>query len=260
MTLPLSAQDVASTETPGGEDGPAETIAVDDITADSAIADRLTRILTSTDWFTELEVTSENGIVVLVGTADTEEHRQWAGNVARKTKDVIAVIDKLAVNSSVELSSSKQVVKESLQKLWRDFLVRSPLLAAALVIVVITSLMAKLIGWVLYRILDHRRLRTSLKDLIYQFASISVWIVGLLVATVIAFPGMTPSKAVKRLRVCEPWKSLHRNLRTPASISKLPGGPDPNHWTSVAVETKSLQRLNSHWMTRASRFRFRIAR
>ena len=196
MALPLGAQDVSSTETPGGEDGPAETIAVDDIAADSAIADRLTRILTTTDWFTELEVTSENGIVVLVGTADTEEHRQWAGNVARRTKDVIAVIDKLAVNSSVELSSSKQVVKESLQKLWRDFLVRSPLLAAALVIVVITSLMAKLIGWILYRILDHRRLRTSLKDLIYQFTSISVWIVGLLVATVIAFPGMTPSKAL----------------------------------------------------------------
>ena len=41
-----------------------------------------------------------------------------------------------------------------------------------------------------------RGIRISLKDLIYQLTAIAVWIVGLLIAVVVAFPGMTPSKAV----------------------------------------------------------------
>ncbi len=109
---------------------------------------------------------------------------------------MIAVINKLEVNSAVELSTSKQVITESLNELWRDLLVRSPLLIAAAIVLVVTSILAKFVGWSIVRILSNRKLRTSLKDLVYQLVSIAVWIVGVLTATVVAFPGMTPSKAL----------------------------------------------------------------
>ncbi len=189
------AQESASNRTES--DSPPNTIVeVDDVAEDSAITSRLGRIFESSGWYELLEVSTDNGIVTLTGVADKEEHREWAGNTARRTQDVIAVINKLDVDTTVDLGSSKEVVQESLDSLWRDFLVRSPLLIAASIVVAITALLAKVLGWLLVKLLGNRNLRTSLKDLVYQLSSIGIWIVGLLTATVVAFPGMTPSKAL----------------------------------------------------------------
>ncbi|QEG43113.1 mechanosensitive ion channel family protein [Roseimaritima ulvae] len=178
---------------------PAETVAVTGVVDDDAIRERLTKIYgaaSKAGWLTDSEVILDSGIVTLKGQADTEEHRQWAANVARKTEDVVAVINELTLNDSVDLKSTQDVIQNSLQTLWTDFLKRSPLLLAALLVLVLTYLLAKGTAWVTHRVLDQRGIRASLKDLVYQLTTIAVWIVGLLVATVIAFPGMTPAKAL----------------------------------------------------------------
>ncbi|KLU06008.1 transport system permease protein [Rhodopirellula islandica] len=192
-------QDANETEPTVETNAPAETVAVQNIVDDDAIRDRLTEIFDSAQnagWLTDVEVQLQSGIVTIRGKADTDEHRQWAENVARKTEDVVAVINELAIDSAVNLESTRDVVSKSLDSLWTDFLVRSPLLVAALVVVLITSLLSKLASWVIHRLLDKRGMRTSLKDLINQLTLIAIWIVGLLIATVVAFPGMTPSKAL----------------------------------------------------------------
>ncbi|WP_246151401.1 mechanosensitive ion channel family protein [Rubripirellula reticaptiva] len=175
---------------------PAATVAVDDVADDSAIAGRLRRIFESSGWYGDLNVSSDNGIVTLEGIATSADHREWAGNTARKTKDVIAVINKLDVDAIVDLTSSKEVVTQSLDTLWQDFLVRSPLLFAALVALMLTAVLARLASWLLFKILGNRGMRSSLKDLIYQLGSLTVWIAGFLTATIVAFPGMTPAKAL----------------------------------------------------------------
>ncbi len=187
-----SAQEQASA-------GPAETVAVTGVVDDAAIRQRLRKIYQAASkagWLSDSEVVLDSGIVTLTGQADTEEHRQWAGNVARKTEDVVAVINELTLDDSVDLQSTQTVINRSLIALWTDFLKRSPLLLAAVLVLVLTYLLAKAIAWIAHRLLDQRGIRASLKDLVYQLTSIAVWIVGLLVATVIAFPGMTPSKAL----------------------------------------------------------------
>jgi small-conductance mechanosensitive channel len=189
------AQQPTTSETES-EPIPTSIVEVENVAADSAIASRLQRIFESSNWYKSLDVRSDNGIVTLRGTADSEEHRDWASTTASRTKDVIAVINKLEVDANIDLGSSKQVVQQSLDSLWREFLVRSPLILAALIVLAFTTLLAKLVGWILLSLLANRNLRSSLKDLIYQLSSIGVWIVGLLTATVVAFPGMTPSKAL----------------------------------------------------------------
>ncbi len=194
-----AAQEIAPAEDSEPENAPAETVAVGNVADDNAIRDRLTKIYdaaSEADWLKEHEVILQSGIVTLKGQADSEEHREWAGNVARKTQDVVAVINEIQLDDQVDLQSTKQVVFKSLTDLWTDFLVRSPLLIAALVLLFLTSLLAKAIGWAARRLFDKRGMRTSLKDLIYQLTAIAVWIIGLLAATVVAFPGMTPSKAL----------------------------------------------------------------
>ncbi|KAA1261470.1 Small-conductance mechanosensitive channel [Rubripirellula obstinata] len=199
LATPLHAQDTNDSAPATDTNTPAETIAVDDVADDSAIRDRLKKIYgaaKNAGWLTDTDVVLDSGIVTLQGQADTDEHRQWAENVARKTEDVVAVINELTIKSEVDLESTRQVVTKSLDSLWTDFLIRSPLLIAAFVLLALTSILAKAIGWLVHRLLDKRGMRTSLKDLIYQLTSIAIWIAGLLVATVVAFPGMTPSKAL----------------------------------------------------------------
>ena len=196
---PLQAQVAETPESTGDTTGPAETIAVEGVADDASIRKRLSTIYNAAakaGWLTEIDVVLNSGIVTLKGRADSEEHRQWAENVARKTEDVVAVINELVVDQQLDLESTRDVVTTSLNTLWTDFLVRSPLLLAAAVIVVLTGLFAKLTGWTVHRLLDQRGMRASLKDLVYQFTNIIIWIIGLLVATVVAFPGMTPSKAL----------------------------------------------------------------
>lgn len=198
-TAPLSAQDATEPDSVAEANAPAEIVAVDDVSDDSAIRDRLTKIYAAAKnagWLADTKVVLDSGIVTLQGKSDTDEHRQWAENVARKTEDVVAVINEITVKNEVDLESTKEVVTESLNSLWTDFLKRSPLLIAAMILLLITSLFAKAVGWTIHRLLDKRGIRSSLKDLIYQLTSIAIWIVGFLVATVVAFPGMTPSKAL----------------------------------------------------------------
>lgn len=195
----VAAQEASETETVEDANAPAETVSVQNISDDDAIRDRLTKIFDSAKeagWLSDAEVELKSGIVTIRGQADTEEHRQWAENVARKTEDVVAVINELTIDSAVDLASTREVVTKSLDSLWTDFLVRSPLLVAALFVVLVTSLLSKLASWSIHRLLDNRGMRTSLKDLVNQLSSIAIWIVGLLIATVVAFPGMTPSKAL----------------------------------------------------------------
>lgn len=199
VATPLRAQDTSEADIAADSNTPAETVAVDGVSDDSAIRNRLIKIYAAAKnagWLTDTDVVLDSGIVTLKGQADTDDHRQWAENVARKTEDVVAVINEITVKSEVDLESTKQVVTKSLDSLWTDFLKRSPLLIAALALLVITSLLAKAVAWTSHRLLDKRGMRSSLKDLIYQLTSIAIWIVGFLVATVVAFPGMTPSKAL----------------------------------------------------------------
>lgn len=197
----LSGLPPASAQTPLGANDDASapvanTVGVDNVTSDEAIAKRLSRIFESSGYFTDLQVESDSGIVTLHGVADNDEHRQWATSVAQRTQDVIAAINKLDVDSTVDIAESRDVVRESLGTLWTELLIRSPLLFAGLLILLITTLLAKLTGWLLVKVLGGRGLRLSLQDLIYQLSSLGIWIIGLLTATVVAFPGMTPSKAL----------------------------------------------------------------
>lgn len=199
VVVSADGQEKSETATTTDSNAPAETVAVDDVAEDDAIRRRLTKIYEAArnaGWLNNVEVVLDSGIVTLKGQADTDQHRQWSENVARKTKDVVAVVNEISIDSAVDLETTKEVVAKSLDSLWTDFLKRSPLLFAAVLILVITSLFAKLVGWAIHRLLDQRGIRTSLKDLIYQLTCIAIWIVGLLVATVVAFPGMTPSKAL----------------------------------------------------------------
>ena len=174
-----------------------EAVAVENVTEDSKIEQRIAEILKASEWFSDVEVTSTHGFVVLSGKATTDENAAWAEAITLKTKDVIGVKNELAIESVVSFSESMSTVGASLSKLYQDFLLRLPFIVAGIGILIATYFVSLALKFLLAKILDARKhIRASLKDLIKQLAIITLWIAGFLMATVVVFPGMTPAKAL----------------------------------------------------------------
>lgn len=94
------------------------------------------------------------------------------------------------------IDDAVSTVVGSLSGMLEDFLARLPLIVAALLILLVTWGVAALADRVTRKALTRVRLRRSLKDLLRQVAHAAVWAVGLLVAAVIIFPGMTIAKVL----------------------------------------------------------------
>ena len=200
----LATQSRAQDEPPTEQVEPADEakIEVEKTVDDKKIQRRLAAIFDtlaelSDSAYGDVQIEVRNGVVQVRGHVSSSTMAEKVEQKIANTEGVIFVENRLEVDHNVDLDDTYQTVGDSLWTLWRDFLTRLPLLVAAAIAIVITALVAKLAGWVLSRTLAKRnRIRYSLKDLIYQLTNLSVWVVGLLVAAVIAFPGMTPSKAL----------------------------------------------------------------
>ena len=68
---------------------------------DSEIADRLRRILQASEWFTPLRVSVREGIVFLDGQTETDERQEWARQLALRTENVVAVVNRIEVKPNI---------------------------------------------------------------------------------------------------------------------------------------------------------------
>ncbi len=65
--------------------------------ADSEIRERLSGILAATGWFFDTEVEVNDGVVFLRGSTETDDFKRWAGDLARNTQDVAAVVNQIQI-------------------------------------------------------------------------------------------------------------------------------------------------------------------
>lgn len=92
-------------------------------------------------------------------------------------------------------------VQDTLLQIWADFVARMPFIAAGLVILLITWLVVAMTVRVITTTLRRSQIRGSLRELILRLISISIWIVGIMTAAIIVFPGLTPAKALGAMGV-----------------------------------------------------------
>jgi small-conductance mechanosensitive channel len=76
-----------------------------------------------------------------------------------------------------------------------------PQLIISLVIVLITYAFAKLAKKIARRILIRTKLRQSLINLLTLFSSLGIWIIGIMIAAIVAFPDLTPTKMLAGLGI-----------------------------------------------------------
>lgn len=111
-------------------------IDVNPIARDEEIRQRLQRVLEATDWFAAPHVRVKEGVVFLNGQAKTVELKKWAGDLARNTQDVVAVVNRMDIATPSMWDFSP--AWNGLLSLWRDFIHSLPFLGFALIILALS--------------------------------------------------------------------------------------------------------------------------
>ena len=180
----------------GGSPESTQKIEIEPQSNDKEIQSRILKILEASKWFEQIHVEVDEGVVFLEGTVTEKNNRDWAGEMSRNVEDVVAVVNNIKVREadSFDLQKASSHVTKSLGVLWRDFLERLPLLAVGIIILGVTWLAYYAVEVIVRRSARKAGLRPSLQDLLAQVSTFVTWVLGLTIAAVIIFPGMTPAK------------------------------------------------------------------
>jgi small conductance mechanosensitive channel len=162
---------------PDGKPESPGKVEIQPVAKDDAIRQRIANILETTSWFGEPEVSVQEGIVFLQGTTENDESRQWAGDLARNTEGVVAVVNQIEVVPTTvwDFDPALQVVND----LARGFVRMLPLIVVAIVVIAISWIFARLTVYVLRRRLQARSLSPLLREVLARTGGIVVMLVGL---------------------------------------------------------------------------------
>ena len=168
-TSQTTAESTSDTAGVGEVETGAETVEVEPTADDGDIAIRITSILEATGRYTELAVRVEDGVVFLTGSTDDAAHREFAGTLARKVSDVVAVVNQIEIDRgpwwdlSPAWDESRNLAREAVQAV--------PLLMLALLLGGVTLVVARPLSGLLVRPLggltDSVLVQNVLRKLIY---------------------------------------------------------------------------------------------
>jgi len=160
----------------GKPDSPGK-VEVQPVAKDDEIRQRIADILKTTSWFGEPKVTVQEGIVFLKGTTENDEFKQWAGDLAKNTEGVVAVVNQIKVAPTAiwDFDPTFQVLKD----LARGFVRLLPLIVVALVVIAISWIFARLTEYLLRLWLRARSLSHLLREVMARTGGMLVMLAGL---------------------------------------------------------------------------------
>jgi small conductance mechanosensitive channel len=109
---------------------------------DQEIAQRLLDILRATEWFVTPSVEVRNGVVFLRGQTNRQEHRRWAGDLARNTVDVVAVVNEIELSADSWFQFTPAL--DSMRTMWRNILGAIPNLVFGFFILILAWIIGRL--------------------------------------------------------------------------------------------------------------------
>lgn len=185
---PVTAQSGPGTTPTPSSDGEAPTVpdavVINPTARDDEIRARLQHILEATGWFVEPAVEVNEGVVFLSGQAKNSDYRKWAGDLARNTQDVVAVVNKMALTEP-SIWDLKPAFEE-LRDMWRGFIRSLPLLVLILLVLVLTVFLSRLSARLVRKTLRKRLPNPLLKNVAGYTASVITLLIGFYIVMQIA--------------------------------------------------------------------------
>lgn len=96
--------------------------------------------------------------------------------------------------ASVDDLSPHETLERTVVNILHNFIEHMPYLLVGLIILLLSWLVTKVVGVVVRKVTNH--MRPSLGELFVRLSHIAVWAMGLLLAAMVIFPGLTPAKAL----------------------------------------------------------------
>ncbi|MHB1307965.1 MAG: mechanosensitive ion channel domain-containing protein [Limisphaerales bacterium] len=162
---------------PDGKPEPPGKVEVQPVAKDDQIRQRIADILRTTSWFGEPKVTVRDGIVFLEGTTENDESQQWAGDLAKNTEGVVAVVNQIEVAPSTvwDFDPTFQVLNDLARRIVRAL----PLIVVAVVVIAISWIFARLTVHLMRRGLLARSRSQLLREVAARAGGILVMLAGL---------------------------------------------------------------------------------
>lgn len=188
LFLTLTGAPVLAQTTPTSSDMAAadstKEISIAPSARDTEIADRLRNILDASGWFAPLSLTVREGIVFLDGQTETDERREWAQQLALRTQDVVAVVNRIEVQRAIswDLAPTWRELERLLDRAqWF-----APLTVVSLLILLIFWLLSRGIGKLTRSVLHKRVSSPLLVEIAARAMALPVILIGLYLVLQIA--------------------------------------------------------------------------
>lgn len=162
---------------PEAADPEQKVIPVKAAASDEAVRARIHKILQASEWFDSVTVNNNSGIVTIEGTTSNDDHKDWAENIAYRTEDVIAVVNKIQVVNPNPWSLAPIAVQS--QALFERGLRHVPQWIVSLIIFVASVWLAKRLVATMRRLLTKRVDSVMLRNLIARLVAIPVLVIGI---------------------------------------------------------------------------------
>jgi small conductance mechanosensitive channel len=169
--LPIEPPDVQ--EDPGAP----PQVDVQPTAQDEEIAERLVRILDATGWFMNPRVRVQDGVAFLDGQTYRETRREWAGNLARNTQDVVAVVNRIEVVLGPVWDFAPATAE--IRAIWRAAIQAVPVMVFGAVILLLSWWLATLIARISRYFLRPRLDSRLLTKIVSRAIAVPIFLLGL---------------------------------------------------------------------------------
>ena len=146
------------------------------LASDQSIANRLANILEATGWFKNTEVQVRDGVVFLDGQTAGKSNQEWAGDLARKTQDVVAVVNRIEVIPELEWNFTPAWLE--IKKLWLSLVQAIPLILFAFIVIPVAWLVSRYVARFAGAWLNSRVASPLLSRIIARSIAIPIFLLG----------------------------------------------------------------------------------
>lgn len=181
MGIAAEAQEAPESEAPLS---PVEKVEINPRSRDDQIRARLAEIIEATGWFSSPAVRVQDGVVFLDGATETEELKKWAGNLARNTESVAAVVNRIGVRDPELLDIEPALA--GLRELWRGAVRKFPIFVFCVAVLALAVALARLAAPGVRRSLRRSLPSPLLRNVAAQAAGLGVILVGIYISLEIA--------------------------------------------------------------------------
>lgn len=153
-----------------------QQIDVNPIAQDVEIELRLQRILETTEWFENPVVAVDEGVVFIRGRTASQEYKDWAGKLAGKTQDVVAVVNRIQLIESPLWDLSP--AWNEFSQLGKSAVRGIPMVLLTLLLLTVTWYATRFSKWLARKTILRKMQNALLREVYNNVIAVPVLIVG----------------------------------------------------------------------------------